>query len=218
MIENRRFFLALCTLAAALIIVLSLSQRGVPVVLNTNLENIPMEISGYRGVEDVFPPWVYETLNADKHVYRHYRSPEGAQVSLYIGYYGTAKGGRTSHNPYGCLPSVGWTIVERGIVQVSPSYQPQGVRVNYVVASKDDIKNVMLHWYQSAGTRVLASGIQQNLQRFTGRVLYNRNDGAYVQVNAFVREQDVPKAREVVTEFAGDILEFLPRHWPDEAI
>jgi EpsI family protein len=218
MVENRRFLFALATLAIGIVMVFTLSQRGVPVVLQTNLENIPLEISGYQGSEDVFPPWVYETLNADQHIYRHYRSPEGKQVSLYIGYYGTAKGGRSSHNPYGCLPSVGWAIVERGSVEISPSYQSQGVRVNYVLASKDDIQNVMLHWYQSAGTRVLSTGIQQNLQRFIGRVLHNRNDGAYVQVNTFVREQDIPEAREIVHEFARDIMEFLPKHWPEETI
>jgi EpsI family protein len=71
-----------------------------------------MEIAGFKATEDSFSDAVYKELNADMHVYRHYRSDDGRQVDLYIGYYGTAKGGRTPHNPYGCLPGAGWGIVE----------------------------------------------------------------------------------------------------------
>jgi len=207
---------------AATVLVLSLgltgmiANRGVPVVLATNLENLPMEIAGYQGREDSFPQTVYDVLQADLNVYRHYRSKAGDQLSLYIGYYGTAKGGRTGHNPYACLPGAGWGIIETGAVEIYPSYQPQGAMVNYVVAGKDGVNNVMLHWYQAAGTRVLATGLQQNIERFKGRVLDNRNDGAYVQVNAFAGETDVARMRERIRVFVGDVMELLPEYWPEE--
>jgi EpsI family protein len=213
---NKHFYTALFTLVLTAGLILSVANRGVPMVLHTNLENLPMEITGYQGREDSFPQGVYDALPADLHVYRHYRSPEGKTLSLYIGYYGTAKGGRTGHNPYACLPSVGWGIVETGTVEVRPSYYPQGVKVNYVVASKDGVNNVMLHWYQTAGTRVLATGLQQNIQRFKGRVLDNRNDGAYVQVSALAAPDDAEEAKGLVASFAEDILNLLPSYWPVE--
>ncbi len=216
MAQNRSFLLALATMAAAMVFVFTLSLRGDPVVLQTNLERIPMEISGYTGTEDYFSASVYELLDVDKSLYRHYRSPDGKQVSLYIGYYGTAKGGRTYHNPYDCLPYGGWLIVERDKIEHFPSYRPEGVTLNHVISVKDDIYNVMLHWYQSGGTRILSTGVQQNLERFMGRVLENRNDGAYVQVNTFVREQNIQQAMDIVYEFAKEILEYLPDHWPEE--
>jgi EpsI family protein len=216
MANQKYFLLALVTLVLTAGLILTVANRGVPMVLHTNLENLPMEIAGFTGREDSFAPGVYVVLQADLHLYRHYRSPEGKSLSLYIGYYGTAKGGRTGHNPYACLPGSGWGIVETGTVEVHPSYYPQGIKVNYVVASKDGVSNVMLHWYQTAGTRVLTTGLQQNIQRFKGRVLHNRNDGAYVQVNTLALESEIPMARGMARDFVKEVLELLPEYWPAE--
>lgn len=213
---NKYFYAVLFALVLAAGLILTMANRGVPMVLHTNLQNLPMEIAGYQGREDSFDQGVYDALQADLHVYRQYRSPAGEALSLYIGYYGTAKGGRTGHNPYACLPGAGWGIIETGTVEVYPSYYPQGVKVNYVVAGKDGVTNVMLHWYQAAGERVLATGLQQNIQRFKGRVLHNRNDGAYVQVNALVPEADISMARNQSKGFVREVMELLPRHWPVE--
>lgn len=214
--NNKIFYLALLTLALTAGLILTVANRGVPMVTQTNLENLPMDISGFAGRDDFFDQGVYDVLQADLHVYRQYRSPDGKALSLYIGYYGTAKGGRTGHNPYACLPGAGWGIQEAGTVLVYPGYYPQGVEVNYVVAGKDGVNNVMLHWYQTAGTRVLTTGLQQNMQRFMGRVLHNRNDGAYVQVNTLVLEPEIPVALGMAKGFAREVLELLPEYWPAE--
>lgn len=216
MIESRTFILTLLPLLLAAVLVLVLARRAVPEVLQTNLERLPQQIAGYQGSDDRFGDEVYRELNADHHLYRHYLDDSGPQVDLYIGYYGTAKGGRTGHNPYACLPGSGWAIVDRGQLRVTTSYRPEGVTLNYVVASKDGLNNVMLHWYQAAGTEVLASGWQQNLQRFAGRVLHNRNDGAYVQVSAFADGSQLMPTRERITAFAQNVLELLPVYWPVE--
>lgn len=216
MIDNRRFVLTLMTFLLAAGVLLVVAGRGIPEVLQTNLENLPRQIAGYQGIDDRFPDKVYLELNADQHVYRHYNNEDGRTVDLYIGYYGTAKGGRTGHNPYACLPGSGWAIVERGQVRVATSYRPNGVTLNYLVASKDGLSNVMLHWYQSAGTKVLPTGLQQNLQQFAGRVLHNRNDGAYVQVSALTGDSEVDETRERIKAFARYVLDYLPAHWPVE--
>jgi EpsI family protein len=215
---RRRQALAVSGLILSLTLagVLAIDRRGVPAVVQTNLERLPMEIAGFRGTEDSFSPSVYRVLNADSHLYRHYRSPEGSQVDLYIGYYGTAKGGRTGHNPSACLPGAGWAIVEAREMRITSPRHPEGVRVNYVKARKDGLNNVMLHWYQSAGDRVLANGLQMNLQRFLGRALHNRNDGAFVRVSMVVADERVPAAEAVATDFSGKILDLLPLYWPVE--
>ena len=71
-----------------------------------------MDIAGYKATEDFVTDSVYKELNADKYVYRHYLSSDGKQVDLYIDYYGAAKGGRTGHNSYSCLPGAGWGIID----------------------------------------------------------------------------------------------------------
>ncbi|MBJ6749821.1 exosortase C-terminal domain/associated protein EpsI [Geomonas anaerohicana] len=192
-----------------------MTYRPVPVVVATNLEKLPMEIDGYRAVEDTFPESVYKELNADKHLYRHYRSADGSVIDLYIGYYGTAKGGRTGHNPYACLPGAGITILEAkdAFLAVKPGVAP--VKVNYILA-RNEFNIMMLHWYQTAGDKVVSSGLRQNLERFLGRVIDNRNDGAFVRVSALVSDKPFPAEKQRVEKFAAKVLNLLPQHWPIE--
>jgi EpsI family protein len=190
--------------------------RPVPVVVRTNLENLPMNIAGFTGIEDVFPKSVYRELNADKNIYRHYLSRDGYKLDLYIGYYGTAKGGRTGHNPYACLPGAGWAIVDTSKVRIFQTTHSLGVEVNYIHARKDDINTVMVHWYQNAGSIVMSTGIQQNIARFWNRLLYNRNDGAFIRITAQVSDNEMPGTKIKIRDFAGQVLQLLPNYWPLE--
>ena len=220
--SNKSFTLSLIILLATIASIAAIASRGEPVVVATNLENLPMEIAGYNATEDFFPDYIYEGLNADNHVYRHYRSADGKQIDLYIGYYGTAKGGRTAHNPYACLPGAGSGILEARKVQLTAhslplaKYYPKGVYVNYVLARKGEVYETMLHWYQSAGTKVLVTGIQQNIHRFIGRLFHNRNDGAFVRVSASSGEDHTEEAALLVQSFAQEVLNLLPEYWPIE--
>ena len=200
----------------AIISVAAIASRGVPVVVKTNLENLPMEIAGYKATEDFFSDSVYKELNADKQVYRHYRSTGGKQIDLYIGYYGTAKGGRTPHNPYGCLPGAGWGIVHTEKTKLMADYYPNGVDVNYILARKGAVYETVLHWYQSDGSRVFATGIQQNIRRFIGKVINNRNDGAFVRISALSGESHIEESKALVEFFAQKALNLLPKYWPVE--
>lgn len=203
-------------LLTTIILIFAISRRGEPVVVETNLEKLPMVISGFTGTEDFFSRSVYKELNADKHVYRHYRSDDGREVNLYIGYYGTAKGGRTGHNPYGCLPGAGWGIVDSSRLKVNSNLNPDGVYINRIVARKGDRYETSFHWYQSAGTKVLSNGIQQNIERFKGRILYNRNDGAFVSVSVSTGEKGIEDAYLLGKGFAERVLDLLPSYWPIE--
>jgi EpsI family protein len=214
--SNKTFYTSLVILLATIALVTLISRRGEPVVVKTNLENLPMEIAGYQATEDFFRNSVYKELNADKHVYRHYLDADGKQVNLYIGYYGTAKGGRTPHDPYGCLPGAGWGIIETKRVNLKTTKYPSGVAINYILARKGESYETVLHWYQSAGNKVLSTGIQQNIERFIGRTFSNRNDGAFVRVSAFGKEENLREADLLVKSFAGKILDLLPEYWPVE--
>jgi len=210
------FYTSLIILLATIALVTLISRRGEPVVVKTNLENLPMEIAGYKATEDFFSDAVYKELNADRHIYRDYRSPEGRQIDLYIGYYGTAKGGRTAHNPYGCLPGSGWGILETRQEALKTKKYAGGVAINYILACKGETYESVLHWYQSAGNKVLSTGIQANVERFIGRTFYNRNDGAFVRVSVFGKEENLQEADMLLKSFAGKVLDLLPDYWPIE--
>ena len=216
MISTRSFLVAFVGLIETLLLAGAVSHRPPPTVIEDNLDRLPMEIAGYRGSDDSFAQTVNQVLDTDVQVYRHYLSAQGEQVDLYVGYYGTAKGGRTGHNPYACLPGAGWAIVDFRDVDIQTGDPSREVTVNYLRARKNETNVVMLHWYQGAGGRVMATGIEQNIERFKSRLLRKRNDGAYVQVATQVSDQEVLEAALRVEDFAGEILGLLPDYWPVE--
>lgn len=213
---NKNIIAALVIFILTIMLVTAIALRGEPIVISTNLENLPMEIAGYKGKEDFFTDAVYKELNADKHVYRHYVSANDEIVNLYIGYYGTAKGGRTAHNPYACLPGAGWGIEEIQTVKLHPENYSGSVTVNYLRSRRGDSNLIVVHWYQSAGNKVLPTGIHQNIQRFIGRVFFNRNDGAYVQVSALTDSRNIEETKFRTLSFAEEVLNLLPQYWPVE--
>jgi EpsI family protein len=215
-ISNRTFFITMSVLAVALVMTLVISIRGIPRVVETNLKNLPMEINGMEGVDDCFPESVYKEISENRNIYRHYRSDDGRQVDLYIGYYGTAKGGRTGHNPIGCLPSQGWGLQESREIKLKCAYYPDGVSVNYLLSTKEDSIITTIYWYQSAGTKVLSNGIKQNIQRFKDKIFRNRNDGAFVRVTLLSEMTDAETAKSVASTFSERILNLLPYYWPVE--
>lgn len=213
---NESFGLSIFLLLVSMVLIFFLSFRETPIVVQTNLENIPIHINNYVGIDDVFPDGVYDELNADKHVYRHYTNSSGDSIDFYIGYYGTSKGGRTPHNPYACLPSQGWSILRTGIISVKNQYDARRISLNYVVSKNGNNYKYMIHWYQSARTKVLDSGFKRNIQRFVGKLLYNRNDGAYVQVSMTRFRSIDDEVPLELKEFAQCILNILPEYWPVE--
>ncbi len=212
----KAFFTSLAILLVTISLVAAIGLRGEPRVVKTNLELFPMVVKGFQGHDDSFPQTVNDALNADKQIYRHYRSGRGEQVDLYIGYYGTSKGGRTGHNPFGCLPGAGWGIIDSYPVRLKTKNYDNGVDVNYVLARKGDVYFSALYWYQSAGNRVLSTGIDQNIHRFVDRLLNNRNDGAFVRVSLFSTEQQIHEAKSLGMAFAAETLDMLPHYWPVE--
>ena len=216
--SNKSFTISIIILLSTITGVFLISRRGDPVVVATNLENLPMDIAGYKATEDFVTDSVYKELNADKYVYRHYLSSDGKQVDLYIDYYGAAKGGRTGHNSYSCLPGAGWGIIDSHKIRlkVKAGNYSDGVDINYILSRKGELYETVLHWYQSAGNKVLATGIQQNIQRFIGRLFHNRDDGAFVRVSVFLNEGEIEEAESLAKSFAQEILNLLPKYWPVE--
>ncbi len=216
MSESKTYLITVLLFCLTILLIFLVGQRGDPVVVKTNLENIPLKIDGYIGYDDRFPDSVYQELNADKHVYRHYRTPEGKQVDLYIGYYGTAKGGRTGHNPYACLPSSGWGIIKTDRVKIWNESMKKMVVVNGIVAQKNRSYETVLHWYQSDKKKIFSSGIEQNIQRFISRITKNRNDGAFIRISVLSDKDGLENAQKIVIEFTKRILSIVPNYWPVE--
>jgi EpsI family protein len=215
-ISKKSFLISTALLMLTFSLTIIISMRGKPIVIETNLEKLPMEINGMHGVDDTYPDAVYKELNADKNIYRHYRSQDGKQVDLYIGYYGTAKGGRTGHNPMACLPSQGWGMTESSKIILKTRCYPDGVPVSCLISARGDLTLTTVNWYQSDGNKVFSDGIRQNIESFLGMVFRNRNDGAYVQITVLSDKEGTGAAKEIASAFSEHLLDLLPDYWPVE--
>jgi EpsI family protein len=214
-VPAKRFFVSLALLAGFYLLLSSL-ERGPVMVAAKNLDRLPHTIADYQGTDYTFEAAVMEELDPDVSVSRQLLPPEGSGLTplfLYVGYYGTAKGGRTGHNPYACYPGAGWAIISNERVEVP--FGGRQVQVNQIVVRRGSEEEVVLFWYQSAGDRIIVSGLQQNLNRFFGRILHGRDDGAFVRLSAPVTGEVGPVS-EQLRSLAAQLMPELSRYWPQE--
>ncbi len=229
MLRRHPFLISVVFLAIAGAIAFPIAWGSDVVVAAVNLDHLPRQILGFEGRDDRFDESVYRVLNADYHLLREYRSDAHPAVWLYIGYYGTAKGGRPSHVPQSCYTGQGFSIVEWTRIAL-PSPEPsrpvpsrvegraspeQGRRVNKMHVKRGNEHQLVLFWHQSKD-KVLADGIEQNLHRLKNRLLYNRDDGAFVRLSTSMSPDNEAEALALLQNFAGELLRLLPAYWPVE--
>ncbi len=238
MFRQHPFLVSVALLVVAAAVAFPIAWGSDVVVARVNLDHLPRQILGLEGRDDRFDESVYRVLNADYSLLREYRGGAHPAVWLYIGYYGTAKGGRPSHVPQACYTGQGFSIVEWTKVPVlspepsRPVPSPEGTqraspepsrpvpsqvagRVNKMHVKRGNEHQLILFWYQSKG-RVLADGIEQNLHRLKNRLVYNRDDGAFVRLSTSMSPDNEAEALARLQNFAGELLRLLPAYWPVE--
>ncbi len=212
-LRRHPFLVSVAFLVIVAIIAFPIAWGSDVVVVKVNLDQLPRRILGLEGRDDRFDESIYRILNADYHVLREYRGAGGRSIWLYIGYYGTAKGGRPSHVPQSCYTGQGFSIVEWTMV---PAAGGGHGMLNKMHVQRGNIHQLVLFWYQSKDN-ILADGIQQNLHRFKNRLLYNRDDGAFLRLSTSMNPDNEVQALALLQEFAGQLLKLLPGHWPEES-
>lgn len=177
------------------------------------LSGFPMAFDGWKGKDDPFPENVMQAVATDDDLHRLYASGEGS-VWLWVGYYGTRKGGRTGHLPHHCYPASGFRIVDLGKENISLS-DGRSVEVNRILTERKGRRTLALYWIQSGDQKVLADGFAMNLSRLRRRLTEGRDDGAFVRISSVVTGT-VEEALERERRFAAGFLERIGAHWPVE--
>ncbi len=192
----------------------SITMRPSIAVTETRLEHLPMQIGSLTATEIRFEDSVYAELNADANLFRIYRSPMAESITLYIGYYGTAKGGRAKHVPQYCYTGQGWSIEKWDFVPVALP-NAGAVRVNRMIVKKGVQRQLVYFWFQSEST-VMATGLGLNWHKFKHKLLYNRNDGALIRVSVPLPEGEEARIEEKAKVFSQAIMSLVPSLWPEE--
>ncbi len=190
------------------------SQGEFRIVAN-RLDRLPRELEGYRGTDARFGNSVYAALDSDSNLLRRYTGARGNSIWLYIGYYGTARGGRPAHVPESCYTGQGFSIEDWRLVP-APGRQT-GERIDRMVVRRGRQRQLVLFWFQSEGNRIQGTGIQQNLMRLRNRLLDRRDDGSLIRLSAGIPPDDQGGTARELSAFAAKLLEVLPAYWPVEA-
>ena len=195
--------------------------RGEVVVVEKNFNKMPYTIGEWHGEDNDFAQEIYNVLRADENLSRIYTRPDGKRLGLYIGYYGTKRGGHPEHIPAGCYTGAGWGIESTTSLGIKAYDDSKTITVNNFYAVKDNEGEQVLYWLQNFRGSVSHSGLKQNIEKMKTRLLYNRNDGAFVRINSRVDLTSEETRDDVIAfqkEFISHLIPLLPEYWPVEEI
>ncbi len=190
-----------------------LQLRADPQVDATLLETFPARIGAWQSNDLSMEPLVEEVLDADFNLQRVYVHPGGEIIWLYVGYYGTGRGGRPEHNPAGCYTGAGWDIEATRQLDVEAEL---GLRVNEYRVQRFGERRLVHFWYRSHRRTGILGGFDHNIDRMIGRLFHGRADGALVRLSTPLRPDDEVGARSRLMSFAATIDPLIAERWPDE--
>jgi EpsI family protein len=189
-------------------------QLGPQVYLDVSpLAKIPARVGLWDSTDIPVPRAVEEELDADFNLQRAYADRTGQVVWLYVGYYGTERGGRPEHTPRGCYTGAGWGIESSRIVKVTPD---GSLRANEYLVTNAGQRRLVHFWYRSHRRTGILGGLDQNLDRLIGRLFDRRADGALVRISTPISDDDTVAARGRLLAFASLLDPLLGEHWPSE--
>ena len=192
-----------------------LSERAELIVDPSPLAALPRKVGPWQSMDVPMEPAVESELRADFNLQRVYGTRTQDPVVLYVGYYGTRRGGRPEHTPQGCYTGAGWGIEATRTLSIG---QDEPLRANEYLVERDGERQLVVFWYRSFRRTGILGGLDQNVDRLLGLMREGRADGALVRISTAVHEDDVVGARSRLQSFASLIDPLLAVHWPIESV
>ncbi len=178
---------------------------------NVPLSAFPSTIDEWAGQERRFDQAVYDELGVDDSYLGVYRTPDGRQAQIYIGFYQSQREGDLIHSPRNCMPGSGWNIIRSSLTPVNRMGEP--AKVIRMVLQNGERKQAMLYWFQSRG-RIISSEYMQKIYLVVDSITRHRTDGSFIRLLAPIVDNDEEKAFASLKEFAEKVMPVLDRHIP----
>ena len=192
-----------------------LQMRPALVVDPAPLASLPRQIGSWRSVELPLDSAVESILRADFNIQRAYVGDAAAPRSpiwLYIGYYGTQRGGRPEHTPRGCFTGAGWEIAAASVIGAEDGER----RINEYYVERDGERQLVHFWYRSARSTGLVGGFDQRFDQILGRLESGRADGALIRLSTPLGSGDDADARARLLALGRELDRQLAQYWPVE--
>jgi EpsI family protein len=179
----------------------------------SELAQLPVEVGAWHSTDVPVPAAVESMLRADFNLQRMYVHALGEVVWLYVGYYGTTRGGRPEHTPRTCYQANGWGVKSRRRLEIDPQ---TGFRVNEYVVERDRVRRLAHFWYRSHRATGILGDLGLSLDHMLGRLAGGRADGALVRISTPIEDHDVVTARSRLAGFGTALERLLDQRWPSE--
>jgi EpsI family protein len=211
--ERARIVLIAIALLGVGALAWSLELRPPLAVDASPMRSFPREIDGWYSEDIPLESTVEAMLRADFNLQRLYVHPVAGQIEVYVGYYGTDRGGRPEHTPWVCYPSAGWRILSHRQVWID---RERGLRANELSVEKAGSPHLVHFWYRSSRATGLLGTKDQLVDRFLGRLAGSRSDGALVRLSTPLDDGDETVARSRLSSFGSELDGLLEARWPLE--
>lgn len=177
------------------------------------LANLPLRLGAFEGEDLPIEDAVEAMLRADFSLQRAYVHSFGDPVWLYVGYYGTKRGGTPEHTPDVCYWSNGWKIV-RDVRVAIPGSKERDAR-EFVIEQHGQ-RRLVLFWYRSYRSDAMPTTFRLLWDHLAGRLTDGRADGGLIRLSTIIAGDDVAPARARLNRFAVVLEPELDRIWPEE--
>lgn len=178
----------------------------------TSLSSLPSSVDAWTAIDIEMDTAVVDMLRADFNVQRAYRHPVGNLVFVYLGYYGTARGGTPEHVPDICYPAQGWEIVSD---ETRDFGRGGSLSLREFVVRRDGEERLVHFWYRTKSVTGITSIPWLRLHHFWSRVRENRADAALVRLSTPILAGDVDSARAILRSLESTIDVEVAESWPE---
>jgi EpsI family protein len=178
-------------------------SQPIQVASRLPLQNFPEQIADWTAVPSSSTLPALRGVGADEELVRTYRSPSGALVALYVGYYRSQQQGREIVGDATAL------VPEPVIDSVTlPLTANESIEVNRLADGREPLH--ALFWYHVDGAPI-SRGPQAKLQTIWSALTERRTNGAFVTVR-WAAPDDREVSLQDMAAFVRPLLPVLGRY------
>jgi EpsI family protein len=193
--------LTLLLMLTALVVHGMPARAGRPAPERAPLEQALNTLPGWPGGRSIpLSPKVVRSLQLDDYLFRVYGAP-AEPVTLYIGFYLTAKKIGAADHPLVCYPGQGWQVNlrEQGVYRLA-SAPKLAVAYSAMMVSNQDSRDLVFYWFQ-VGDASFNGTFWQKLAMFGRRVRGLSEENAFIRISVPVGSDGEEEARRRALAF-----------------
>lgn len=176
------------------------------------LNIITKELKGWREVGATpLPGPIVDSLFLDDYINSSFSNGRET-ISLYIGYYYSAKKVGAAHDPLVCFPGQGWSVTDKGNGRLAlGANSAQAVSYSTMVVHRGMHKELVFYWFQSYD-QTNPDTFSQKISLLWKKILNKGEDNAFVRITIPMGERSLADSKEVVVDFVKSFYPVFLRY------